>query len=289
MKTGISSYSFAKLMRGGMSYIQAAKTAKDIGYDVFEVQALAVPEGVDRDNCAKELAAYCAEIGIEISHFTVDADLLTGSFGNFDAEVERVQKEIDIAVLLGAKGIRHDMSRGYETHTLGNRFFDDAVPRIAEGCRKITEYAAIKGVKTMVENHGYFSQDSERVEKVLSAVNHENFGLLLDMGNFLCADEAPEKAFGKLAPFAFHVHAKDFHVKSGLLPNPGKGWFASRAGNYLCGTVVGFGDVPVLQCLSILKKSGYDGVVSVEFEGNEDNLFAVEVAHENLRKFISQA
>ena len=32
----------------------------------------------------------------------------------------------------------------------------------------------------MVENHGYFAQDSDRVEKLINAVDHPNFGLLLD-------------------------------------------------------------------------------------------------------------
>jgi hypothetical protein len=82
----------------------------------------------------------------------------------------------------------------------------------------------------MVENHGFFAQDSARVEKLLNAVNHPNFGWLVDMGNFVCADEEPYKAVGIAAPYAFHVHAKDFHIKSGMLPNPGQGWFRSRGG-----------------------------------------------------------
>ena len=77
----------------------------------------------------------------------------------------------------------------------------------------VDEFAADLGIKTMVENHGYFCQDSERVEKLMNAVNHPNFGALVDMGNFLCADEDPARAVGRMAPYAFHCHAKDFHVK----------------------------------------------------------------------------
>lgn len=72
-----------------------------------------------------------------------------------------------------------------------------------EGCRAVTEYAQQFGIKTMIENHGYFCQDSDRVEKLINQVNHSNFGLLLDMGNFVCVDEEPEKAIGKLMPHAF--------------------------------------------------------------------------------------
>jgi hypothetical protein len=43
----------------------------------------------------------------------------------------------------------------------------------------------------MVENHGFFCQDSERVEKLITQVGKENFGALVDIGNFLCVDESP--------------------------------------------------------------------------------------------------
>ena len=141
----------------------------------------------------------------------------------------------------------------------------------------------------MVENHGFFCQDSERVEKLVNGVNHPNFGLLIDMGNFLCVDEDPTAALGRLMPYAFHVHAKDFHVKSGNEPNPGEGWFQSRAGNYLRGAIIGHGDVPIVQCLRLMKKADYDGVLSIEFEGIEEPLKGIAIGLENLRRFVRMA
>ena len=38
--------------------------------------------------------------------------------------------------------------------------------------QRITEFAAERGIKTMVENHGFFCQDSVRVEKLVSGVAH---------------------------------------------------------------------------------------------------------------------
>ena len=141
----------------------------------------------------------------------------------------------------------------------------------------------------MVENHGFFCQDSERVEQLANGVNHPNFGLLVDMGNFLCVDEDPALAVGRVAPYAFHVHAKDFHVKQGTDTNPGAGWFRSRGENYLRGAIIGHGIVPVLPCLRILKKAGYDGYLSVEFEGLEDPLRGVPMGLDNLRRYLAEA
>ena len=67
----------------------------------------------------------------------------------------------------------------------------------------------------MIENHGYFFQDACRVKKLIETVNHPNFGWLMDMGNFMCADENSAIALGNALPYAAHVHAKDFLFKSG--------------------------------------------------------------------------
>ena len=192
-----------------------------------------------------------------------------------------------LAVILGARSLRHDATAGYEPGSRSCHGFDDALTVIAPACREITEYAAEKGVRTMVENHGFFCQDSERVERLVNTVAHENFGLLTDMGNFLCADENPAAAFGRVAPYAFYVHAKDFYVKSGNGFDPGEGFFRSRSGNYLRGAIVGQGDVPLRHCLSALKAVGYTGAVAIEFEGMEDCLTGLRIGLANLRRALA--
>jgi len=127
-------------------------------------------------------------------------------------------------------------------------------------------------------------QDSERLEALVRAVGHENYGWLVDIGNFLCADELPLHALPIAAPYAFHIHAKDFLLKSADADDPGAGWFRSRHGTFLRGTVVGHGVVPVRKCFEILKEHGYGGTVSLEFEGMEDNLPALEAGLAFLRK-----
>ncbi len=287
MQIGVSSYSFSRLMDSEHTHVWAAQEAGRIGYDVFEVQGLQAPQGMTREAYALEVRKACEQAGIQVGNYTVEGDLINAFDGDMKKEIARLKGEVDLAVILGSKGMRHDATYGYHAPRLGRRSFEDALPQLAEGCREITEYAAARGIRTMVENHGFFCQDSERVEKLVNAVAHENFGLLLDMGNFLCADEDPAFAFGRLAPYAFHIHAKDFHVKPGNARNPGPGWFRSRAGNYLGGTVAGFGDVPVAQCLGIVKRAGYEGTVSLEFEGFEAVLWAIEAGYTNLKEIIA--
>ena len=289
MKIGVSSYSFSQLVKSGaMKQLDVVAKAKEMGFDAIEFSTFALPEGETPLSFAPRVKEECERVGIEVVNYTIFGDMLNGCNGNLEDEIERLKGEVRVAQVLGSPGIRHDATWGFPEDYAGVRSFDAVLPRLAKGCRAVTEYAADLGIRTMVENHGFFAQDSDRVEKLVTAVDHPNFGLLVDMGNFLCVDEAPEKALGRVMPYAFHVHAKDFHVKSGNGPDPGSGWFTSRAGNYLRGAIVGHGVVPIVQCLKIMKGKGYDGVLSIEFEGIEEPLKGISLGLENLRKYVTQ-
>jgi len=288
MKTCVSSYSFSKYVReSGASQLELISLAKKMGFDAIEFTELCPPEGTDVIDYAKQLREEAEKLSMPIANYTIGADFLNAE--DLDAEIERLYTRVDTAYALGVKGMRHDATGGYKGPEKTYKTFDDALPILAKGCRAVTEYAASKGIATMVENHGFFCQDSTRVEKLVHAVGHENFGLLVDIGNFLCADDPSVTAVSRVANFARHVHIKDFHIKSGNEPDPGKGWFQTRGGNYLRGAIVGHGNVPVMQCLNILKRSGYDGFVSIEFEGIESNLEALEIGLENLKRYIEMA
>lgn len=290
MQIGVSSYSYSRLVgRGKMKQIEVIKAAKDAGFDVIEFSTISVPEGKTLPEFAAELKAEADAVGIKIANYTIGADFVHGSNGDIEAEIERLKGEVDIAAILGAPGMRHDITYSLSREESGMHTFEAALPRIAQAVRAVTEYAASKGIRTMTENHGFISQDSVRVEKLITAVNHPNFGVLLDLGNFYCADENSAEAVGRLAPYAFHAHAKDFHIKSGNGFNPGEGWFMSRGGNFLRGAIIGHGNVPLLQAIRALKRTGYDGVLSVEFEGMEDPMDGVRMGQANLRKLLELA
>ncbi len=289
MQIGVSSYSYNGLVRTGrLLQTEVPEKAKEMGFDVLEFSTISVPGGKKPEDFAAELKEECDRVGIPIANYTIGADFLQGSCGDLDAEIERVKGEVRVAEILGVPGMRHDASGGFPKEHQRARGFDDAVAVLAEGCRAVTEYAAERGIKTMVENHGHFCQDSVRLEKLINAVDHPNFGALVDMGNFVCVDEDPAEAVGRLMPYAFHIHAKDFHLKPGTHPWPGAGWSLTRGGNYRRGAIIGHGDVPVVQCLRIMHESGYDGVLSIEFEGMEDVLKGIEIGHANLRRFVAE-
>jgi sugar phosphate isomerase/epimerase len=257
---------------------------KELGFDAIEFIEFEAPEGKTLAEFAAELRAYAEKIGLAISSYTVGANFLQDDVA---AEVERVKGEVDIAAVLGAPVMRHDVFYSYPASYTGIRTFDAVLPIIAPAIREVSEYAATKGIITMSENHGYIAQDADRLLRLFAAVNCPNYRYLCDIGNFICADENCAISVGKLKDFVAHVHAKDFFIRSGMEPDPGKGWFRTRAGNFVRGTIFGQGNIPTLQCLRIIKKSGYDGFVSLEFEGMEDPLQSIEIGLANLKRYIA--
>lgn len=282
IKTCVSTYSFqGQADESRLGTLGVIEKAKEMGFDGIEF----VEGEYTNPEKAHLIREKCIEVGIEPVAFCIGGCLALEDPDELSKEIDRIKKMVDIASLMGVSMLRHDVAYGPFRRTY-NTGYDAAIPYIAKGSREISEYAASKGIRTMTENHGFFSQDAQRVEKLINAVNHENFGALVDIGNFMCADEDPSHSVGIMAPYAFHVHCKDFYFKSGTEIFPGDGWFSTRSGNYLRGSIIGFGSAKAAQSIRVLRNSGYDGYMSIEFEGGEDVFWALPQSLANLKRFL---
>ena len=286
MKISVSSYSFAQYIKAGkMTQLDCVSKAKEMGFDAIEFIDLdGKPDLEAQKEYARKIRNEVDKLGIEINAYTIAASLFNNDKEEMEKEVERLKGQLEIADILGAKVMRHDAC--FKLGKTGaSRSFDLMLPYMAENARKVAEYAKSFGIKTCVENHGFIAQDSDRVERLFNAVNHENFGLLVDMGNFLCVDENPAIAVSRVAPYAIHAHAKDMYISSEPCE---KSSHMTRGGNFYGGAVVGEGDVPVKKCLRILKAAGYDDYLSIEYEGSEDCITGIERGLKNLKAMVSE-
>ncbi|MEG1887831.1 MAG: hypothetical protein RR177_06835, partial [Oscillospiraceae bacterium] len=112
MKTCVSSYSFSKLLNSGEhTQLSIIKLAKELGFDGIEFINLTPPKGTTCAEYALQLREECEKNRLEIVNYTIGSELLNAE--NFDKEIERLCGEVDIAVLLGAKGMRHDATGGF--------------------------------------------------------------------------------------------------------------------------------------------------------------------------------
>ncbi len=287
MRLSVSSYSFQQYIKAGkLTQFGTIAAAHDLGFDAIEFTNLTPPADIDVRDFAVSLRREAERLGMIINAYTVGADLFQPTPEAEAAELARLREQVDIAELLGATVMRHDVC--YKLKPAGaGRSFDGMLPTLAKNARIIAEYAAAKGIRTCSENHGYIAQDSDRVERLVNAVAHDNYGVLVDVGNFACADEDSAVAVSRLANLAVHAHAKDF-IKRPFAAGPAAGYFQTRGCNYLCGVAVGEGDIPVKQCIAILKRAGYDGFLSLEYEGGEDCIEGIKKGLAALRQYLAE-
>ncbi|MFD2332655.1 sugar phosphate isomerase/epimerase family protein [Cohnella sp. GCM10020058] len=285
MKLGVSTYSlYQAILRKEMNVLDVVDWTADQGGEHIEI----VPVGYnlyEEEGLAEKIAARAAACGIEVSNYAVRGNLVAESEEAFRAELERLKGEVDMAARLGVKRMRHDAATHPDTSAA---HYARLLPRLSEGCAEIADYAAGYGIVTSIENHGYLLQAFDRVLGLVHAVGRENFRTTLDVGNFVCTDGDPLASVLASVPYASMVHFKDFYVRPPGR-DPGEGWFRSTAGRYLRGAIVGQGDLDLPGIVSLLKRSGYDGYISIEFEGMEDCRDGTRIALANARRLWDEA
>ena len=284
MKIGISSYSVSRAIKEGkMDVMQAIEWIASIGSEHVEI--VPSPFTVDVE-MAKKIREKAASLKMEVSSYTIGANFVDKNEKEFRDEIERIKKEVDIANILGVKRMRHDVAyRKPEDSSLDN--FEKDLPFIVKAAQEIADHAAKYGIVTSIENHGYHVQHYSRVQRVVNAVGRENFRTTIDIGNFSVVDIDPLVGVRKNAHLASMVHVKDFYLRKADM-DPGEGFFKTAGGNYCRGAIVGQGDIDIRAALRILKTAGYDGFLSIEFEGREDCLEGSRIGFENLRKFLKE-
>ena len=161
------------------------------------------------------------------------------------AQLAEARAFIDLARALGAPYVR----------VFGNEYVKD-VPRdqmlahIAGALRSLGDYARPKGVTVVIESHGDFI-DSPSLLELLQRADSPNVALLWDAHHtFVSGREQPEDTVAKLGRYIRHTHLKD------SLP----------AGNDRRYVLTGMGEVPVKRQIAALRKVGYRGLYSFEWE-----------------------
>ncbi len=286
MKLCISTYSLSRWRREtGATLEDTIDMIADLGVPAVEFAGLdGAPNPLRR---AAALRRYAERKKVAVAGYNVGAELLRPP-EELAKAVESLKREVDVAAALGTRSMRHDVTRGFGDWSKGVRTpktFAGAMEIVVPAIREVADYAKTLRVKTSVENHGFFMQNSKRVKTLIDRVNHPNFGLTMDMGNFLCVNENPVSAVRRLAGYAQMVHAKDFHVRpKKTLPLPG--WFATPTPIALRGAIVGHGVIDIPKQIGLLKRAGYRGYLAMEFEGLEDPPKAVKMGVEYLNRLI---
>ena len=294
MKFGVSSYSFRPLlqrqeitMEGVFDQIVAS------GGTHLELATLTVGEAAGpmetyelRKDAATRaiLDAASRNSGIEISGICIPASFIDEDQTARRAQIDRAKGYIDLCAEMGVGFLRTDVvpwALRPDSYAQVEALF----PVIIGACRELADHAKAQGVVLSIENHGFLMNSSERCRRLIHAVDSPNFRMTLDIGNFLCVDEDPLIATRNCLDLASYVHVKDFLWRRHY---PGPGWLETMGGRHSVGTVFGFGDGETRASVEAILRSGYDGYVSLEFEGNAPSLMGCDTGLANVIRIFDE-
>ena len=294
MEFGTSSYSFQKLLKAGDIGIEGVfDQISGSGGTHMELATLTVGPGLedmmDYDlsgdaETRKRLEAASRESGVTLSGMCIPASFIDEDRAARRAQIDRAKRYVDLCADMGVGFLRTDVvpwSMRPESYAQVEALF----PIIVEGCAEVVEHAAARGVVTSIENHGFLMNGSERCRRLVQAVDSPHLRMTLDIGNFLCVDEDPFVAVNNCLGIASYVHVKDFLTRKHY---PGPGWLEPLGGRHIVGTVFGFGDVKTRAIVRRILQSGYDGYVSLEFEGNEPPLMGCDTGLKNVIRIFDE-
>jgi sugar phosphate isomerase/epimerase len=232
----------------------------------------------DKDRELKEAIALKEELGIEVYSYSISNNFVEPDPVKRTEQLEKIADAVETAGRLGAKVIRvfcGDSKEGIS--------FEQASSWIAEGLTAGTALAESAGLTLALENHGLFAGRAEQVSRIIAQVGSDALRATLDTGNFLLVDEDPVESVRRLAAQAALVHFKDFKAVG---PEATERVYLSKAGKRYQGTVIGQGDVDLPAIVSLLKDSGYQGFLSIEFEGAGPALASVEESIKYVKRII---
>ena len=160
--------------------------------------------------------------------------------------VENHFKWVDAAHHINCHAIRVNLA--------GGKNKTDAIKASIDSLEKLSAYAAQANINILVENHGGYSSDGKWMQSVFSQVKNKNCGTLPDFGNF-CIErgnnntckEGYDRYLGtsELMPFAKAISAKTYAFdKNGQETT-----------------------IDYSRMLKMVKDSGYNGFIGIEFEG----------------------
>ncbi len=287
MKLGISTWSFQRYNPSPSIY-ELLDKIKEIGAEYVDFVPMLKKEQCDMTlEIAKDIREYIDKIGLKAACICMNSEFL-GKRGVEGMKEVIINEQLPIAKVLGCPVMRFDVTYFGFPKEETDKSYDHVIALTADAVREIAEEAEKLGIKVCTENHGTVSQAADRILKLIHTVGHKNFGALIDMGNFTGIDADYAKSVSTLAPYAFHAHAKDVVLRSGMSENPGRGYGKTAGGNYYRPTIIGHGSVPIKQCMKILKNAGFEGCLAVEFEGIEDPYLATEISFENISRFLKE-
>lgn len=214
----------------------------------------------------------CLKYGLPIGYIGVSTSFI-GEEEKLRGEVGQAKEGIGLAAFLGAPLIR--VFGAYVPAGVTDR--SSLWPPMIRCLGEAAEYGAEKGIIVALQNHdnNNLAATGEDVLRILRETNHPNFSFILDTGQWAGSPGAnPERVadpsrniysdIEETAPHACYVRTKFYDISTGKEKH-----------------------LDYDRIFQILKEVGYNGNLSIVYEGKGDHLEGVKKAAHYLRTLIA--
>lgn len=260
MEISVSLWSYVELINANKITVEGAiRHMHQHGVKYVELLDYFLPTRESKEQ-AKQLVK---ELGMKVASYSISNNFVCDEETR-KKQIEVVKEACDFANYFDTKTIRVFCGDCSETYT-----FDTAFDLIVKSFKECCIVAEQKNVYFCLENHGLLAGKASQIKRILETVNSDHLLTTIDTGNYLLVNEDAVMAAKTLKGKVGLVHFKDFkkvekeHAKY------------HGIGVYVVGKVVAEGDVKMQEVVNTLAHNGYDGCLSIEYEG-ESSLEAVE-------------
>ena len=196
------------------------------------------------------LRSFAYRHGMPFSGLAIGADLCQAESAKRAETVETVRKWVDATELIGASHLRV-----FGDKLPAGATAEQGIAWVAETMKPACEYAGSKGVILGLESHSGLTTRASNIVEILRRVDSPYAGCNLDIANF---PENPYEQIELCLPYATHTHIRDMYGEPKQPLDLDRIW-------------------------QMFARKGYNGYMSVEYEGKEDAMTGVPKLIEKIK------
>ncbi|MBN1851448.1 MAG: sugar phosphate isomerase/epimerase [Pirellulales bacterium] len=241
----------------GLSYIEFGTI-----HGQYFVHGLGYEPSVSLQSNPRALKRYLDEKGLKVSQMDAAYPFMGPDGSTYG--VAYIQQSIRFAAEIGCP--RVDTTDGSQ---IIQGYSNDEVFRITcENYKQCLPWAEDYNVILNVEPHGPYTNDGDFMERLFTHFNSPYLQMNFDTGNTFIAGNDPLQYMKRFRKYLSHVHVKD------VSPELAAAVRGQETGIACSQVPIGGGENAdnIRQCVEYLKETDWDGVLSIECHGSDDNI-----------------
>ena len=262
LKTSLNAYSFNEPLRAKtMTLDDLLDYCAEHNFDGVDLTGYYFPgyPQVPSDEYIYHIKRKAHLLGVSISGTGIRNDFSNPDPNKRKEDIQLIKNWIEVAAKLGAPVLRI-----FSGEMIPKEFtWDQIAGWMVKDIRECVNYGQQHGVIIGIQNHDDFIKTADDVIKIIKMVNHEWFGLILDIGSYRKGD--PYEQIKRTIPYAVNWQLKENMFVNGQQVK-----------------------TDLNKVFKIIKDSGYRGFIPIETLGKGDPKEKVAVFLQEVRTVLNQ-